>query len=159
MISSSGLWLPKAPRTIPGLVQGLRRHVLNKCEMNSGKSYFNYYGVPRNMWINIPSTQRAVLRKMVKIDTFLQPMHINGAEETAGVLPLVRGVLCGCHTTACRVRQTWAGAPSLPLASSVSLCKSLDFSGFQFPLLGLVVYNKDLVTLQHLEGLEGQYMT
>ena len=44
------------------------------------------------------------------------------------------------------------------LASCVSLCKLLDFSGSQFLLLGLVVYNKDLVTLQHLEGHEGQYM-
>ena len=63
--------------------------------MNSGKSYFNYYGMPRNMWLNIPSTQRTILKKMVKIDTFLQPMYINGEEETAGVLPLVRSVLCG----------------------------------------------------------------
>lgn len=94
---------------------------------------------------------------MVKIDTFLQPMYINGEEETAGVLPLVRSVLCD-GDIAYRVRQTWAGALSLPLVSCVSLCKLLDFSGFQFPLLGLVVYNKDLVTLQHLKGLEGQYM-
>lgn len=69
--------------------------MLNKYEMNSGKSYFNYYGVPRNVWINIPSTQRTVLKRMMKIDTFLQTMCINGGEETAGVLPFVRSVLCG----------------------------------------------------------------
>ena len=81
MISSSGLWLPKAPSTIPGLAQGLRRYVLNKCEMNSGKSYFNYYGVPRNMWINIPSTQRTVWKRMMKTDTFCSPCALMGRRK------------------------------------------------------------------------------
>lgn len=44
------------------------------------------------------------------------------------------------------------------LASCVSFCKLPNFSGLQF-LLNLVGCNKDLVTLQHLDGLERQAVT
>lgn len=67
-------------------------------------------------------------------------------------------MLCGDKDTAFLIRHLWAAILALLLASCVSLCKLPDFSGLQF-LLDLVGCSRDLVTLQHLEGLEKQYIT
>lgn len=44
--------------------------MLNKCGMNSGGSYLEYYGAPRNMQINILSMQITVSseKKMMNIE-------------------------------------------------------------------------------------------
>lgn len=67
-------------------------------------------------------------------------------------------MLCGDKDTAFLIRQLWAGILALLLASFMSLCRFPDFSGLQF-LLDLVGCSRYLVTLQHLEGLEKQYLT
>lgn len=53
---------------------------------------------------------------MMKIDTFLQTMCINGGEETAGVLPFVRSVLCGeweVSSVVTEAQPAKAGGPGL----------------------------------------------